>query len=302
MRRKQLDSARAMALTTVLLLAVLGAGAVVQGARLNRLTAKYGLLPDPLHLNSFFDLPRTTEDAVKDKWAPVAGVLAGKGVSVWCRDGDYRVCLLFDKLGSVAGIQVSHSVEALKQTGVPQDFSTIPDWTRQTVLGEDVYSAIAYFEDPSALQRGEGRTLTKDTNTAEGIWIEQSGAAPQKIAFEESELASTTAYTRQGCLFGQGRHYFYNLTKESSCTDRRPYYMLYEAKTKQMLGFGVIIFGEPPQRSFPHRKWFLHAPSFVAPFVTPNGPACTQQWMHKYGTTSLHVFFRPKPWKISCKE
>lgn len=53
--------------------------------------------------------------------------------------------------------------------------------------------------------RGEGRNLTKDTNTAEGIWIEQSDAAPQRIPFEESELASTTDYTRQGCLFGQGK-------------------------------------------------------------------------------------------------
>lgn len=69
--------------------------------------AKYGLLPDPLHLNSFYDLPRTLEAAVGDKWAEADGVLSGKGVSVWCRDGDYRVCLLFDSLGSVAGIQVS---------------------------------------------------------------------------------------------------------------------------------------------------------------------------------------------------
>ncbi|XP_052133065.1 uncharacterized protein LOC113209046, partial [Frankliniella occidentalis] len=194
-----------------------------------------------------------------------------------------------------------HSVADLKKTKVPQDFSTIPDWTRQTVLGVDVYSAIAYFSDPSLLALGQGRNLTADTNTAEGIWIEQAGAAPARIAFEEEELAATTNYTKQGCLFGQGQHYFYNLTKESGCEERRPYYMLYEAKTKQMLGFGVIIFGKTSQRCFPHRKWFINPPSFVAPLVTPNGPACTQKWMHDYGSTSLHVFFRPKPWNIRCR-
>ena len=46
--------------------------------------------------------------------------------------------------------------------------------------------------------------MTDDTNTAEGIWIEQSGGLPRRIAFEEEELASTTNYTRQGCLPAQG--------------------------------------------------------------------------------------------------
>ncbi|KAJ1520976.1 hypothetical protein ONE63_004048 [Megalurothrips usitatus] len=281
--------------------AMCGLVAAAQGAELNRLTATYGLIPDPLHLTSYFDLPRTTADAPKDKWAKVDGVLANKGVSVWCRDNDYRVCLLFDSAGSVAGIQVSHSVADLKKTGVPQDFGTIPDWTRQTVLGVDVYSAIAYFFDPSALQRGEGRKLTAATNTAEGIWVEQAGGKPLRIAFQEDQLVAETSYTRQGCLFGQGQHYFNNLTKSSGCAERGPYYMLYEPQAKTMLGFGVIIFGKTSQRCFPHRHWFINPPSLVAPLVAPNGPKCTQEWMHKYGATSLHVFFRPKPWDIRCK-
>ncbi|KAK3928688.1 Flap endonuclease 1 [Frankliniella fusca] len=272
-----------------------------QGAELNTLLTKYSLIPDPFGLKAFFHMPRTLEAAAKDKWAEVSSNLSAKGVSVWCRDNDYRVCLLFDSVGSVAGIQVSHSVSDLKKTKVPQDFSTIPDWTRQTVLGVDVFSAIAYFVDPSKLAEGLGRPMDDDTNTAEGIWIEQANASPARIAFEEEELAATTNYTKQGCLFGQGQHYFYNITKDSGCEERRPYYMLYDAKTKQMLGFGVIIFGKTSQAGCLHRNWFLNPPSFVAPFVTPNGPSCTQEWMHKYGATSLHVFFRPNPWNISCR-
>ena len=59
------------------------------------------------------------------------------------------------------------------------------------------------------------------------------------------------------------------MTPESNCEDRRPYYMLYDSKTKQMLGFGVIIFGKTSQRSFPNRKWFINPPSFVAPVSSP---------------------------------
>ena len=71
------------------------------------LPAKYGVIPDPFGLHAFFHMPRTIADAVDDKWAQVDGLLADKGVSVWCRDGDYRVCLMYDSLGSVAGIIVS---------------------------------------------------------------------------------------------------------------------------------------------------------------------------------------------------
>lgn len=46
-------------------------------------------------------------------------------------------------------VSTQHSVADMKATGVPQNFDAIPDWTRQTILGTEVYSAMAYFEDPS---------------------------------------------------------------------------------------------------------------------------------------------------------
>lgn len=65
---------------------------------------KWGLIPK---LRSFYDLPRTEQAAMADKWTVAADLRDAKGYSLWCREDDYRVCLLFDLKGSVAGIQVS---------------------------------------------------------------------------------------------------------------------------------------------------------------------------------------------------
>lgn len=39
----------------------------------------------------------------------------------------------------------------MEKTKVPQDWDSIPDWNRQSILGEEVYSAIAYFVDPGKI-------------------------------------------------------------------------------------------------------------------------------------------------------
>ncbi|XP_034250656.1 uncharacterized protein LOC117651047 [Thrips palmi] len=99
---------------------------------------------DPKHEQGYYVMPRTTAEAKADGWAAVPG-LRNDATTLWARRGDYRVCLLFDKQGSVAGIQVSASKAALKKSGIPLQYDKNDYWFSQTLLGVEVYSATAYF-------------------------------------------------------------------------------------------------------------------------------------------------------------
>jgi len=74
---------------------------------------KYGPgLLDPLRLNSYFALPRTLNglaDTKDETWRITEDALKTEGVSVVCRNNDYRVCLLVDQKNSTAGLRISVS-------------------------------------------------------------------------------------------------------------------------------------------------------------------------------------------------
>lgn len=114
--------------------------------------ATFSSFPDPLHWRSFYSLPRTLAAARQDGWGlAFASRPAPVRASTWCREDDYRLCLLFDAQGSVAGLQVSVAVrdyeESFDNIHYPIHLET--EWKRQTLLDTEVYSATALFVSPS---------------------------------------------------------------------------------------------------------------------------------------------------------
>ena len=61
---------------------------------------------DPHHNQSFYEIPRTAQEAEAGGWGPVGG-LRPDHTTLWAWRGDYRVGVLLDRRGSVAGVQVS---------------------------------------------------------------------------------------------------------------------------------------------------------------------------------------------------
>ncbi|KAE8748362.1 putative salivary gland protein 4 [Frankliniella occidentalis] len=277
------------------------AGLLDAGTVGNKFMVTYSIVPDPLHAFSFYSMPRTIREAKKDSFSQVTSNDEDK-TTVWCRKNDYRVCVLFDQQGSVAGIQVSiRYVELNSKDSAPglNELLT-PEWRRQLFLGKDVWTATAYFVSKELLQSG-GRTMDKNTLTApDGIFIQQvdiDNKEVGRLAVSGTESNATAAgFTEQACFYGMGKHYFQELSKTSQCENHRPFFLLYGPKTSKLNGFGFTWYGKPSQG----RGWFEAPPALVAKQIAPNSPDCMSKWINKYGMFTLHVFFVERPWYTKC--
>ncbi|KAJ1529783.1 hypothetical protein ONE63_006529 [Megalurothrips usitatus] len=274
---------------------VLNAAGTVQ----NKFTVTFNLIPDPFHLFSFFSMPRNLDEAFQDSWK-LHYTMDNDDIEVHCRKNDYRVCVLFDRRGNVAGIRLSISAEELDNADLPIDIENTPEWRRWTFFEfGDVYSATVYFQSKEQIGAG-GRHLTgNDLVIPEGLWILQTNQTGETgrlhVPLEESG-AEAAGFREQDCFLGMGKHYFQELTPESTCEAHRPYFMLYGPQTKKLNGFGFTMYGKPST----DRGWFEHPPAIVAKAIAPNSPACMTDFINKYGMFTMHVYFIDNPKGIRC--
>ncbi|XP_034247044.1 uncharacterized protein LOC117648585 isoform X2 [Thrips palmi] len=142
-----------MARLPLLVIALAAIAAGVHGGKVhNQLIVTYGIVPDPFHSKSFFSLPRTLEEAQggQDYWIP-SQKRPQDNTTSYCREGDYRVCLLFDQQGSVAGIRLSVDRNEIAASGF--NLENVPEWEPNwnSRLPGMVYSATVYFQSADAL-------------------------------------------------------------------------------------------------------------------------------------------------------
>ncbi|XP_034237792.1 uncharacterized protein LOC117643173 [Thrips palmi] len=276
------------------------AGWLDAGTTPNKFIVTYSIVPDLTHSFSFYNMPRTIKEAENDHFTQVSANDVDS-TTLWCRKNDFRVCVYFDKQGSVAGIQLSARVSEIDNgKNAPLDILAIPEWRRQTLLGEDVYSTVAYFLSREELVAG-GRTLSADTHTApNGLYLLQTdkeGVETGLLHVATSESAAeASGFNEQACFFGMGKHYFQNLKKDGTCDAHRPYFLLFGPKTKQLQGFGFVQYGKVSQG----RGWFETPPALVAKKIAPNSPECMTKWINSYGLFTMHVFFVDKPYYTRC--
>ncbi|XP_034235668.1 uncharacterized protein LOC117642013 [Thrips palmi] len=266
----------------------------------NKFIVTYSIIPDPFHKLSFFTMPRTLKEAQKDRWL-FSDHRPQDNTTVYCRWGDYRVCVLFDLQGSVAGIRLSVEKGEIDAAGF--DLQNVPEWElnwNPTDL-DVVYSATVFFQSKEELLAG-GRTLSKDDLTApNGIYILQTdinGTETNRlhVATHQSK-AESAGFTEQSCFFGMGKHYFQELRKDGKCEDHRPYFLLYGPDTQELNGFGFVQYGKV---STDGRGWFESPPAMVAKKIAPNSPACLEDWVNTYGLFTMHVYFVSDPYYTSC--
>ncbi|XP_034237790.1 uncharacterized protein LOC117643171 [Thrips palmi] len=276
------------------------AGLLDAGTTPNKFIVTYSIVPDPTHSFNFYNMPRTIKEAENDHFTQVSANDVDS-TTLWCRKNDFRVCVYFDKQGSVAGIQISVRVSEIDTAkNAPLDILAIPEWRRQTLLGEDVYSTVAYFQSREELQSG-GRSLSEDTHTApNGLYILQTNEEGVEtgllhVATAQSE-AEAAGFYEQACFFGMGKHYYQNLKKDGTCEAHRPYFLLFGPKTKQLQGFGFVQYGKVSQG----RGWFENPPALVSKIIKPNSPECLTKWIKSYGQFGMHVYFVDKPYFTRC--
>ncbi|XP_034254046.1 uncharacterized protein LOC117652938 [Thrips palmi] len=270
---------------------------------MNRLIASYSDM-DPFRWESFYSLPLTAAAAKKAGWAEVAGT-DGQGrtaglVSTWCRRKDYRVCLLFDLAGVVAGIQVSVSVSDFEKSFGSKQYPIHEEsqWRRGTLLGTEVFSATALFVDPSVLMAG-GRVDWQDGDEVlQDALLLENGASYWAMP-STAEDAGGVAFTKQGCVRGAGRHYAYNMSPSMACEEHRPFFLLFDDVTGRLQGFGVSLYGKASHNWF--GRWWLEAPRRgLVQAMFPSAPQCFLDWTRAKGLVTLHVYLRDAPWKAAC--
>lgn len=272
----------------------------------NEFIVKYNILPDPFHQSNFINMPRTTYDAITQ------GNSFGHSYDrpqdntvVYCRWTDYRVCLLFDKKDSIAGIRLSVKQSDMERSGF--DLSDVPEWELNwnQDARENVYSATVFFVSKEDLLAG-GRRLAYDGLTApDGIWILQTDKNGTEInrlhVPNEQSQATSAGFTEQSCFFGMGKHYFQELHKDGTCENHRPYFMLYGPQSKTLNGFGFVQYGKVTSDSRTEgRDWFESPPAKVAKMIAPNSPACLEDWVNKKGLFTMHVYFVSSPYYTRC--
>jgi len=288
------------ALASVLLLSAAAyAASDSAGELLNNFYVTYSIFPDPFHWFSFFKMPRNTTGAdYQDFKATVRNDL----YDTYCKPGDFRLCILFDKKGSVAGIQISAKIEEVDSTKQPLVMERQTFWEQQEIQGVQVWSNIVLFVSPETLVAG-GRTLSADTPTSpSGPYFKKKdsdarSAASYVASGLDGDSATKVGFVKQGCMSKMGRHYFYKLTPDTKCEDQEPYFLLMNEKTDKLHGFGITQFGRIRPTA---RDWFEHPPAFVLDTIAPHAPKCTKEWVSKYGLFSIHVYFNESPKSISC--
>ncbi|XP_034248163.1 uncharacterized protein LOC117649455 [Thrips palmi] len=296
-----------MARLSVLVVTLLGMAACAAAwpdfnTQHNKLIVTFDIMPDPFHKRSFFDMPRTLEEAAKDGWK-LSQYRQHDQTVIHCRGKDYRVCLLFDESGSVAGIRVSVSQWEMNKIGF--DLEYIPEWELNfdPLASDWVYSATVFFQAKHELLSG-GRNLTKQDLTApNGLYIlqtDQVGLEMNRLHVPNQQSEALSAgFTEQACFFGMGKHYFLDMQKDSKCIEHRPFFTLYGPKSHELNGFGFVQYGKI-RKEKNMRNWFESPTAQVAMTIAPNSPPCLGEWVNKYGLFTLHVYFVPHPFFTFC--
>lgn len=255
---------------------------------------------DPNHEKGYYTMPRTTSEARADGWNAVANQKRSDHTTLWVHRGDYRVGLLFDKRGSVAGIQLSVSKAALKKSGVPLRYDESDYWFAENLLGVDVYTAVAYFVGQNVLSSG-GRVMVKATPTApqfQLLYKSRKGKVSRLPVPNTERAMLKQNWIKQGCYPGQGYHIYQTLSHKASCMNFLPFFFITSPTNQEFTSFGFTIWGKGEES--PIRPWFENQLSANLKSVVTDKPACFDPWIDTYGLWALHIFFEKDPWNVKC--
>lgn len=262
---------------------------------------KFSASADKKQKCNFIDMPRTQLAAAKDHWKRMYSRDGGL-TSVWCQNGDYHMCLIYDRRGSVAGIQMSLTPKEAATASVPINLNTVPEWeASRNFSGLPTYTLTVYFVSKDVILRGGRKLSPNDSTVPEGAFILQTDSEGREVDRLlmpiDQDKAQAPDFALQGCGEGQGIHYNQNRLPDTPCDEFRPYFVLYSAVTKKLVGFVFSSFGEVPSAK---RDWFDLLSIYQLKKLAPRGPNCLVDWAEKYTLFTSHVYFVDRPWELTC--
>jgi charged multivesicular body protein 7 len=256
------------------------------------LRAGFGV--NPFSSTTFAALPRTRQEAVENGWMLNTSA-GGCGVyqtpfygNRYIKNNDTSVMLLFDKKGTIAGIQA----------GIPKDKTKTypePQHDKYGVFTEEanMWVITAYFVEPNTICTS-GRTAQQLEREGTGTLLAvQTGPTPSslmRMPLTESDVTTTTKYVHGKCFYGMGMHYWYDVTTDMSCDDTFPVFLMYNEGKLTAFGWAFNIYYDNSYRwEHPDRSVFSN-------FID-NVPDCLGV---DHTVTTLHLYLTDDPWYNRC--
>ncbi|XP_078587699.1 uncharacterized protein LOC144868872 [Branchiostoma floridae x Branchiostoma japonicum] len=256
-----------------------------EDAEWNDLKVTWGL--NQLFSSTVFDsLPRTESDALAEGWVDFSRGASCDGDfyrgSRYIKDNDPAVMLLFDKNGYIAGIQMgARKNELSANIPAPQIMNMWND-------DGDMLVITAYFIDPASVCTGRSDATFTLEGTGVGLYL-QNGPNPEAdyelIPRDEDNLA-TTLWTKGGCFYTMGQHYWYDTSADMDCEDFFPVFLLYNSG--RLNGFGWNI-----NADLTSNRYEKPAVDSLSMFFQDT-PACFEQHAQR-GLTTMHIYMDDSP-------
>lgn len=250
----------------------------------------------------FAQFPRTIREELfsTENWASTGNDCSNGGKfsgNQYVKNNDYSVGLLYDVNGVIAGIQMLIPHDVVLSENNTLKYGEVPMYANATYNNEEYFVLTAYFVDPSTIcSTGRSDDALTTGGTGSGLWI-QNGDSVLEVpqTRPEGEDAVSTGWTQNNCFPAMGYHNFYKMNEyePQECTKMQPIFGLYN-RDLELHGFGFITPGTIINPRFEQ------PPATAIKLILGNTPQCVLDIEEKIGVSSLHVYFAPRPWFITC--
>lgn len=230
------------------------------------------------------NLPMTSDDAKDAGWTSTAVCQndAYFNGNRYILNGDSAVMLLYDSNGKIAGIQ----------TGVPKSKATDGFYKKDHWVEDgDMLVVTAYFVHPSVICNG---TRKASKYLGDGLFI-QTGKTPSslmEIPLKQDDVKKTK-WVEGKCVWGMGKHYWYDISNNMNCDNFFPMFLLYNGG--KLNAFGFVM-----QGNFESSR-YEHPPARVLDFFfqSHTQPICVKQ-LAAGGLSTVHIYLQHRPYFNHC--
>ncbi|CAG4931194.1 unnamed protein product [Parnassius apollo] len=282
----------------------LNSGLRVSGKLKSGLRVKFsvGIRPG---IDFFFPLPRTVYDAKCEGWTLTERPSGHMPSLVMYCPGERIVCTMFDQDENIAGLQIAVPKDEITDSTLDWPTQGWTKWTTTTTSGETTtfWTIQQYFVSKDTLKTIKEERFTvleraRDVLRENAVWVTAFNGELVKISKNAADI-KTSIFTRQACIPGMGRHYFYNMTSETPCTSSTLFPWFAIVHSGELVATGLIAQGKLPVKS-DQRDWFERPHKLVVKTIVPDGPQCLYDLVEKHGAVTMHIYYVERPWFIGC--
>ncbi|CAH0594072.1 unnamed protein product [Chrysodeixis includens] len=258
--------------------------------------------------DAFVKMPRDKAEITKDNWVKKdrpAGPAGLESLELWCPVKDYSFCTLLDDTGYAAGIQVGVAKSRVKEIKYDPATTGFTTWTT-TLNGATVeyYTIQLYFISADILKTSkESRLAARKADRMlqyDNIWMTGYNGKLFALPLDTSLLGTNKSdFTKQACVPWMGTHYYYKMSKDTTCAADTlfPWFPLVDSNQVIGLGFMSFMKYEVDKNV---TDYFEHPDENAVKMIVENGPQCLYDLARDFGVLTMHVYLIESPRQIGC--